>query len=145
MFFGQYHHRLNTKNQVTVPARLRELVPDKEKLYIVRTNTSCLFLYTQAEIEKIVERMRASSGAVDPEFRRMLTSRVVPVDMDAQGRIVIPAELKEAVGIEADVAFVGNAERVEIWPLDRWKVFETEREAGYEKKLGEVMDELFER
>ena len=148
MFFGQFQHRLNSTNQVTVPARFREVVAEEERkkrFNLVRSNPDCLYLYPQAEIEKVVGRMRDSSSAVDPEFRRMLTSRIRPVDMDAQGRIVIPAELKKAAGIETDVVFLGNAERIEIWALDRWTAFEKEREPGYEKKLEEVMDDLFER
>lgn len=148
MFFGQFHHRLNTKNQVTIPARLRDVVPEDERnkgFYLVRSNPECLYLYTHTEIQKTVDRLRSSSSAVDPEFRRMLTSRITPVDMDAQGRIVIPAELKKAAGIDADVVFLGNAERMELWALDRWTAFESGHEPGYERKLGEMMDDLFER
>jgi MraZ protein len=156
VFFGQFHHRLNSKKQVTIPARFRGLVPLKkdsadekgdkarEELYLVRTGSDCLYLYTQREIEGVIGRLRSTSDAADPDFRRMLTSRVSPVDMDAQGRIVIPAALKEAVAIDVDVVFVGNAERIEIWPRERWLAFEREREPDYERKLGERLDELFE-
>ena len=145
MFFGQFHHKLNAKNQVTIPSRFRQLMPEHEKLYILRMSADALYLYTQGEIEKVMQRVRENGPAIDPEFRRVFASRVTPVDMDAQGRIVISQELKSAVGIETDVAFIGNAERVEIWPFDRWQAFEKANEAGYREKLGTMMDELFEK
>lgn len=67
------------------------------------------------------------------------------MDMDSQGRIVIPAELKAAVGIDVDVVFVGNGNRAEIWALERWSTFEREQEVAYERRLEERMDDLFER
>lgn len=145
MFFGKYNHKLNAKNQVTIPARFRELIPQGEKLYMLKANPDSIFVYTQAEIEKVVENMRKSSDAADPAFRRKFTSSIMPVDMDAQGRIVIPADMKKATGIGSDVMFTGNAERMEIWPFDRWTSFEKEREEGFQEKLGSMMDELFEK
>jgi len=148
VFFGKFYHRLNSKNQVTVPASFRQVIPPEEAkkgLYLVRTNQNCLYLYTQSEVEQIMTRLRESSTPEDQDFRRMLASRITPVDMDSQGRIVIPAELKAAVGIDTDVAFVGNANRAEIWALDRWRAFEREHEGTYERRLEERMDDLFER
>jgi MraZ protein len=149
VFFGKYDHRLNAKNQVTVPARFRALLPEKEKLYLLRANDVPLYLYTQQDMEKIVGRMRESASAADPNFRRKFTSRVTPVDMDAQGRIVIPAELKKAAGIDADVVFIGNAERIEIWAADRWAAFDADDTIAdgeaYDQKLDGMMGELFEK
>ena len=142
MFFGHFHHRLNAKNQVTVPASFRRLLPEDEKLNVARWDRDCLYLLTQAETVTLMERMHERGGS-GPGFHRILASRITPVDMDAQGRIVIPAEFKKAVGIDADVAFVGNAERIEVWAFDRWQEFEAEHQGEYEEKLGEVMGDLF--
>ena len=143
MFFGQFNHKLNAKNQVVVPARYRDQLPEDEKLYLFRKDDTSLLLYTQEALENVFEKMRRLAGT-DPGFRRMFTSRVRPVDMDAQGRIVIPADLKAAIGIGADVAFIGNGERIEVWPLERWQEFETNNEPSYQQTYDGLMDDVFE-
>lgn len=148
MFFGKFQHRLNAKNQVTIPARFRQVIPPEETkkgFYLFRSGSKCLYLYTHSEVERILARLQESSTPEDQDFRRMLMSRITPVDMDSQGRIVIPAELKAAVGIDVDVVFVGNGNRAEIWALERWSTFEREQEVAYERRLEERMDDLFER
>jgi MraZ protein len=155
MYFGTYHHRLNAKSQVTVPARFRGLLPDKtnaggevigkEDLYLFRPGRRHLYLLTQQEMERLFgELARRTKDSRDAEFERMFASRFTGVDMDSQGRIVISKELRESAGIEADVVFVGNRQRIEIWPLEEWKRFETERSEGFERELDEKLDDLFE-
>ena len=99
MFLGEVKHRLNAKNQVTIPARFRSVLPEDERrngFYLVRSNPDCLYLYTHSEIS---ERMNQAKAVMRPANRRQITRRITPVDMDSQGRIVIPDEVRKAVGI----------------------------------------------
>lgn len=147
MFYGKFEHKLNAKNQVTIPARFRELVPPDERrkgFYLVRGNKKCLFLCPHSEVVKIEERLREKSIPRDPRFRLMLSSRIRPVDADGQGRIVVPGDLKKEAKIKKEVVFVGNGGRIEIWAAERWRAFESEYEATYARRLAEMEEDLFE-
>ena len=143
MFLGEATHRLNAKNQVTIPARFRSVLSDEERkngFYLVRSNPDCLYLYTHAEI---AERISQAKAVLRPDSRREITRRITPVDMDGQGRIVIPDEVRKQVGIRKEVVVVGNADRIEIWsPTNLERVT---REAKSDGQVEETMRDLFER
>ncbi len=142
MFLGEVKHRLNAKNQVTIPARFRSVLSDEERargFYLVRANSNCLHLYTHAEIAK---RMDQVTAVLRPAGRREITRRITPIDMDSQGRVVIPEDARKEVGIRKEVVVVGNADRVEIWaPANLERVT---REASKDKQVSEIMTDLFE-
>lgn len=145
MFVGEFQHRLNAKNQVAIPKRFRLVISEEERakgFYLVLSSTDCLYLYTHGEV---VDRIRQASTVMAPAKRRQVTRRIHPVDMDTQGRIVVPARFKEAVGIESDVVFIGNADRIEIWARERLRRLDEETEAAEEPGVREVMYDLFER
>jgi MraZ protein len=147
MFFGTYAHRLNTKNQVAMPSRLRaqaEREGDELVFYAVPEDDRCVYLYTRGELEKVFAALRAKSMEGVADFRRLFSSRVHPVECDSQGRILLDEELKSAAGIERDVVFVGNAERIELWPAEKWGAYRAEREADYTARMKRTMSELFE-
>ena len=146
MFFGSFQHRLNSKGQATVPCRFRAVIPEEEKekgFYLVRGAPECLYMFTQKGIEE-VHRHSCRAAGFDPEFRLMMNASVVAVDMDPQGRIAIPSDLRSAVGIEREVVFVGNGSRIELWSPERWEAFRAENAHAFEKRLGAVRSEIFE-
>jgi len=150
MYFGRFEHRLNSKNQVAIPATLREVARREAgeggSFYlVVDPKRGCLNLYTQTGIERLAERLRGSSQAAAADFRRLFNARVSPVACDPQGRIVVPAELKETTGLERDGVIVGNGDRVELWAAGRWAEFERTKDEHYPRQLGEVQEDIFER
>lgn len=145
VFVGEFQHRINAKNQVAIPARFRVVVPEDERkkgFYLVRSSPDCLYLYTHSEV---VERVRQASALMTPARRRQITRRIAPVEMDGQGRILIPAEFKKAAGIRKDVVFIGNVNRVELWAPERLRRLDREGEAGDEPQVQEAMYDIFER
>lgn len=145
MFFGRFEHRLNSKNQVTIPSSFRAAVDESKEgkgYRLIVAEKRCLYLFTPKGIEDVVEQARSKGGA-DQDFLRMLYSRIVHVECDAQGRLVIPAHMKEAVGIAQDVILVGAYRRVEIWNPDLWTEYEKQHGADYEAKLGVIVKDVF--
>ena len=142
MFLGEVTHRLNAKNQVTIPSRFRSVVPEDERkkgFYLVRVGSDCLHLYPHAEIAR---RMQEVAAVLRPAGRREITRRITPVDMDGQGRIVISEDVKREVGIRKEVVVLGNADRIEIWsPANLERVT---RKAARDKRVAELMNDLFE-
>lgn len=142
MFLGEVKHRLNAKNQVTIPARFRSVLSDEERkkgFYLVRADGECLHLYTHTEIAK---RMEQITAVLRPADRREITRRITPVDMDRQGRIVISEDVKKEVGIRKEVVVMGNLDRIEIWaPANLERV---SRKAASNKQVTEIMRGVFE-
>ncbi len=144
MFLGRFFHKINAKHQTSVPASLREQIPEGQRLHFVRSDSDCLFLYTQGGVAKLTEKVRSMTGRFDSEFRRMFTSDIMPVDMDSQGRIVVPKDIREQYGLKGDVVFVGSGNRIELWARGRWQKFDSKHRPDYERKLQRIMDELFD-
>ena len=142
MFLGEAKHRLNAKNQVTIPAQFRSVLSEDERkkgFYLVRPSDECLHLYTHSEISQRMEQVKA---VLRPAGRREITRRIRAVDMDGQGRIVIPDDVKKEVGIRKEVVVVGNADRIEIWsPTNLERVT---RKTSSNKQVTEIMRDLFE-
>ena len=114
---------------------------DLGDLFVAEKN--CLYLFTPRGIEEVVERARSKWAGGKQDFLRMFYANVAPVECDAQGRVVIPAGMKEAVGIEKDVVFVGAHRRVEIWNPAKWADYEKSHRQEYGQKLGLVVEEVF--
>lgn len=147
MFYGVYRHKLNARNQLTIPSRFREAIDeerDGKGFYLFRGEKDpYLHLYTPAEMRRVVEAARAGSLGSDQDFLRLFYSRFTPVECDPQGRVVIPAEIKDAAGLAQDVVLVGANRRVEIWSAAQWDAYETARREAYEEKLGRVAEGIF--
>ena len=146
MFFGTFEHRLNSKNQVTIPASFRSAIDESKEgkgFFVVVAESSCLYLFTPRGIEEVVERARAKWGGADQDFLRNFYARIVHVECDAQGRVVLPVHMKDAVGIGQDVVFVGAHRRVEVWGPAKWLEYQKAHGADYEQKLGAVVKDVF--
>ena len=130
MFLGQYERSLDDKSRLAVPPELRTGLGNGAVL--TRSFDNCLCIYPAAKWE-------ALARAVDdlPEARyearalaRSLFSGAVPCDFDRQGRISIPAFLREHAGLTGEVVITGVFSRVEIWSKEAWTAerqkFETE-------------------
>jgi MraZ protein len=146
VFYGQYEAALDAKNRVAFPARLRERVAagERERFMLTIAPDGCLVLYTLSEWTKIEreveERSRTSLGTPDArEFERALFSSATDVDIDKQGRILLPEALRRRGGLAKDVVFVGVRNRVELWDRKRWAASEARRAKSFQKLAEQVM------
>ena len=119
-FTGEYEHTLATKGRVIVPARLREDLG--ESFMITMGFDGCLCAYQNDEWELFVAKLRSL-----PELRkearttlRHFVARAARCELDKQGRILIPAKLREFAALEKEIVFVGALSKVEIWSKERW-------------------------
>lgn len=122
MFLGQYERSLDDKSRLAIPAELRNGLGHGAVL--TRSFDNCLCIYPAAKWEALAQ---AANDLQDlrPEARtraRALFSGAVPCEFDKQGRVVIPAFLREYAGIASsgDVTIAGVGSRVEIWSRDAW-------------------------
>jgi MraZ protein len=138
MFLGQYERSLDDKGRLAIPAELRAGLGVGAVL--TRSFDNCLCIYPAA-------RWEALARAVDdlPQVRfearalaRAIFSGAVPMEFDRQGRVAIPAFLREHAGLNGEAVIVGVNSRVEIWSVEAWRS-EQERFETSGSQIAEVL------
>ncbi|MBW3610379.1 MAG: division/cell wall cluster transcriptional repressor MraZ [Actinomycetota bacterium] len=120
MFLGEFDRSLDPKGRVVLPADHREELG--ERGYLTKALDKCLAVFHPAEFKEVTARMEqyARQG---PQQRRVATQFTAGAHLvipDKQGRIAIPANLREYAGLTSDVKVVGGNVRIEIWDPQRW-------------------------
>ncbi|MCI0468520.1 MAG: division/cell wall cluster transcriptional repressor MraZ [Nitrospirae bacterium] len=125
-FTNTYYYSLDPKGRLMIPATLREIINSKynhTKLYITNAPLDkCLHLYPVAEWNLVEERLRdkpKTDKTIQFYMRRVFAS-AVECDMDKQGRVMIPYELRANASLGNDIVLVGLGEKIEIWDKARW-------------------------
>jgi MraZ protein len=132
MLLGEHDHSLDDKNRLTLPARFRASLG--EGVVVTRGMDGCLYAYAADDWQGLAERIRA----LDPLSRegrmmqRHFFAGAVSADLDKQGRMVLPASLLEAAGIEREVTVAGVYDHLEIWDRAKWRVHLHEVEGSAE-------------
>lgn len=126
MFLGSHHHYLDAKGRLAVPSRFRPFLADG--LVVTRGFDGCIALYPRIAWESLASRLGELSIADFDvrQFRRMVFSEALDLQLDSQGRILVPPALRLFAGIEREVVIIGVQSSVEIWNPGRWS--ETSRE-----------------
>ena len=120
MFMGEYNHTIDAKGRLIIPSRFRDELG--ENFVLTRGLDGCLSIYSQ-ESWKAFEQKLASLPLASKEartFTRFFVSGATPCELDRQGRILVPATLREYAGLEKDVILAGNLDRIEVWSKERW-------------------------
>lgn len=121
MFVGKYHNSIDSKSRVIVPAKFREELGSK--CIIAKALDRCLTIYTIPQWEKFVQEKLEILPTGNPQARKLkrhFYSSAAECDVDKQGRLTIPQELKEYAGIEKDLITVGSDKTIEVWSKEQW-------------------------
>jgi MraZ protein len=121
MFLGEYEHNIDDKGRLAIPARFREELG--EGLIITRGFDRCLMGFPRAMWDQLAQQVSALSlGQGDARnLRRLLFSGAADVQLDRQGRVLIPQNLREYAGITEPVIVAGLNTHFEIWSRDSWR------------------------
>jgi MraZ protein len=120
MFLGEYHHNLDSKDRLTVPAKYREDLGDE--LYFVQGFDLSLMAMPNQTFEKVLQRLQALNIA-DPDVRllsRRILGSATQVGVDKNGRVLIPEFLRRRVGLDSELVLVGQGAYFEIWSPEEW-------------------------
>ncbi len=120
LFVGRYDRSLDSKGRVILPARLRTIFHNAG--YLAPHEDGCIALWTDSEFSAEAHRQHAreSEGQAARHEVREWFSHVTRVQMDAQGRMPIPPDLRAHAELDQDVLVVGVHDRVELWSRRRW-------------------------
>jgi protein mraZ len=120
MLLGEYSHNLDAKGRVSVPAKFRE---DLGHTFIVTKGLdNCLFAYSKEEWKTFEEKLKnlPLTNMNARNFIRFFFSGATECEIDKQGRINIPQNLREYASLSKDVYIIGVSTRVEIWDKEKW-------------------------
>ena len=125
MFFltGEYDHQIDAKNRIRIPTKLRGT---EEKLYFSKGTGGCIFVHYVNEMDANLEKLSEGVKMTDLGKQRGLrqfTHSIKLVEMDQQGRFVIPPELISFAKIRKDVKICGSGARIEVWDADRYEAY----------------------
>lgn len=138
MLYGRFEHTVDAKNRVFVPSKFKESLGGSFKLTYNDFN-KCILVYSNSEWEKYEEKISQLPTLKFEDFIREIYSNTVDVQIDGQGRIVIPQFLKEKVDIEKNVLIMGVGSHLEIWAQE---VFEEKQKSVDMNKIKDLMMEM---
>ena len=141
MFIGEYQHALDDKGRMAIPTKFRAEL--KIGAVVTKGLDNCLFLYTKKAWAELAERLsklplaRANTRA----FGRLMLAGAMDVEVDSQGRILVPDYLRAFAGLKRQVVVAGLYNRLELWDSAKW----TQYKRGTEKSnvsIAEALGEL---
>jgi MraZ protein len=123
MFLGEYEHTIDTKGRMAVPARFRSQI-DRGAV-ISKGMGTCLSIYTRERWdEKSAELAAGKTSDELRDFERRIYPSASEVELDAQGRMSIPAKLRAYARLESEVTVAGVRDHFEIWDRAMWKTYQ---------------------
>ena len=118
MLIGEFHHNIDDKNRLIIPAKFRDEIGDK--FVLTRGLDGCLFIYSLSNWEKIVDKLKNLPFTKKDArtFMRFFLSGATICEFDKQGRININTSLIAYAKIKKECAIIGVNDRLEIWALE---------------------------
>lgn len=122
MFMGEYNHTIDAKSRLIIPSKFRELLGDE--FVVTKGLDGCLFVFDNSEWTAFEEKLQKLPSLTNPDVRkfvRFFMAGATSVEVDKQGRVLIPNSLKDFAALEKDVVMIGAGSRVEIWSKERYE------------------------
>ena len=137
MLIGEYSHNIDAKGRLNFPAKLRE---DLGERFIVTTGLDDgLFVYSLEEWGNLERKINELPMSKARTIQRYMFSGACEVEPDKQGRILIPANLREFADLKKDIMVIGASNRAEIWNKSRWEASCDDLNSD---AIAQAMDEL---
>ena len=116
MFMGEYSHTIDTKGRLIIPSKFREELG--EIFVVTKGLDGCLFVFSDEEWKAFEIKLKSLplTNKNARQFARFFVAGATPCELDKQGRILLPATLREF----ADVVLTGMLNRIEIWSKEKW-------------------------
>lgn len=140
MFMGEFHHSIDDKGRLILPAKFREDLGDN--FIITRGLEECLFIYSISEWEKITHKLNNLPFTKKDarSFMRFFLSGATATEFDKQGRINITSPLISYADLKKECVIIGVGDRIEVWSKDKWDDFYNSNK----EKLSDIAETLFD-
>jgi MraZ protein len=119
---GEYNHSLDSKGRLIVPSKFRDLLGDE--FYVTKGLDPCLVAYTPEKWQEVLDSLEdqlPTNFRNGREMRRYLIGGSAEVEIDKQGRVLIPGNLRQFAHLEKNLVLVGAGDYFEIWDEQAWQ------------------------
>ena len=133
MLTGEFHHNLDSKGRLILPSKFRDEL--QETVMVTIGLDGCLKVYTMESWQKIYDKLQTlpTTNRDARIYVRMVIGKASECSFDAQGRILLPANLINEAGITKEAVVVGLGDSLEIWSEDRWNATLEEGKENFEE------------
>ncbi|APQ77740.1 division/cell wall cluster transcriptional repressor MraZ [Clostridium botulinum] len=140
MFIGEYNHGLDTKNRIIIPAKFREELG--KNFVLTKGLDGCLYAYPKSQWEVLQKKLETLplTNKNARAFVRFFFSGAHELELDKQGRTLIPQNLLEYGQIQKEIVSIGVSNRIEIWSKEKWEEYNNSN-IDYDS-IAEQMSEL---
>lgn len=117
---GEYNHSIDAKGRLIVPSKFREKLGDN--FVVTKGLDGCLWVFPTEEWDKFYEKLSSLPVTRKDvrEFVRGFMANAMEAEVDKQGRILLPQNLRRAAKLEKDAVLIGIGPRIEIWNKASW-------------------------
>ncbi len=139
MFLGTHTPRLDEKGRIFLPAKYREeLAPG---LVLTKGQERCLYVFPLPEFDRITEALKTApvTAKAVRDYSRVFFASASDEVPDRQGRVTIPAALRDYAGLQRDCVVIGANTRLEIWDADAWTTYLDRQEDAFSDASEEVL------
>jgi MraZ protein len=139
VFLGTHTPRLDDKGRLILPAKYRDELASG--LVLTKGQERCLFVFPQTEFARITDALRAApvTAKAVRDFSRVFFASASDEIPDKQGRITIPAALRDYAALNRDCAVIGANTRLEIWDAAAWDSYLDQQEDAFSQASQEVL------
>mgnify|MGYP001035466519 CR=1 FL=1 len=140
MFLGRFAHTIDDKGRLTIPSKYRATLA--AGVVVTRGFDPCLYVYPEAEWDQLAEKIRQfpMTKKHARSFVRLLFSEASDSTPDKQGRVLIPAYLRDYANLRGGVIIAGMDNHLELWNPDAWQ----EQDASLEQDAEDLAEKASE-
>lgn len=143
MLLGTHTPKLDDKGRLFLPAKFRDELSDG--VVITRGQERCLYVFPAKEFSSIMEKLRQAPASVKDarDYMRVMLSGASDETVDKQGRVSLPALLRQYAGLSKELVIIGVGSRAEIWDAEAWTEYLAKNEESFANQVEEVIPGLF--
>jgi MraZ protein len=122
-FRGSFDHTLDAKNRLTIPARLRKPLADGVVVALQRDADRCVAIWCAKDFDEFVDGQLQGIPPLSDAYsklERFFNAYSAELELDAAGRVMVPAKLLEKARLTKDVVVIGAGNRLEVWDREAW-------------------------
>jgi MraZ protein len=123
VFTGEYRHTIDDKGRIAVPTRFRAELASGA--FVSKWIDGCVALHPRSAWDALTAKVATLpiTDAGARTLQRAIFGAAFEFELDRQGRLLVPAVLRDWAGLRTDVVFVGSRDHVELWAPDQWRAY----------------------
>jgi len=142
LFLGTHNPRLDDKGRLFLPAKFRDRLADG--LVVTRGQERCLYVFPMDEFMRLAAQMQQAptTSKAARDYTRVFLSGASDEVPDKQGRVTIPAALRQYAGLSRECTVIGTGAKLEVWDTDSWNAYLESTEQAFADQSEEVIPGL---